>query len=271
MTMPRKTIIQYLGYILAGLFILCIPIFLITSNLRWAVNDIRLYEYGFNKYAVSEETGFSDEELLEVAQGFIRYINTGEQGSEFEIFNDREIVHLQDVRDLVLVNYRLQEATLGFLLIFTIVGVIWQRKRFASFLSMMFVRGSIFTIALLAVLGVVALVNFRWLFNAFHHLFFSGDSWILAGYLPRIFTEGFFSDAALFVIGAIVIQTLIIGGLGGYVVIRNRRAGSYPPVPQVAQLGAEQLPQVSPAIEVDSPPAPLDKAANDENSFLAEA
>ena len=271
MTMPRKTIIQYLGYILAGLFILCIPIFLITSNLRWAVNDIRLYEYGFNKYAVSEETGFSDEELLEVAQGFIRYINTGQQGSEFEIFNDREIVHLEDVRDLVLVNYRLQEATLGFLIIFAIVGVIWRRKRFASFLARMLVRGSIFTIALLAVLGVVALVNFRWLFNAFHHLFFSGDSWILAGYLPRIFTEGFFSDAALFVIGAIVIETLIIGGLGGYFVIRSRRKGSHPPVPQVAQLGAEQLPQVSPAIEVDSPPAPLDKAAKDENSFLAEA
>ena len=130
MTMPRKALIQYLGYMLAGLFILCIPIFLITSNLRWAINDIHLYEYGFNKYEVSEETGFSDEELLEVAQGLIRYINTGQQGSEFEIFNDREIVHLEDVRDLVLVNYRLQEATLGFLLIFTIVGVIWQRKRF---------------------------------------------------------------------------------------------------------------------------------------------
>jgi integral membrane protein (TIGR01906 family) len=269
--MPRKTLTHYLGYMLAGLFILCIPIFLITSNLRWAVNDVRLYEYGFNKYAVSEETGFSDEELLEVAQGLIRYIDTGQQGSEFEIFNDRELVHLEDVRDLVLVNYRLQEATLGFLLLFTIVGVIWQRKRFAFFLARILVRGSIFTIALLAALGVVALINFRWLFNAFHHLFFSGDSWILAGYLPRIFTEGFFSDAALFVIGAIVIETLIIGGLGGYVVIRSRRAGNYPPVPQVAQLGAEQLPQVSPAIEVDSPPAPLDKAVKEENSFLAEA
>ena len=271
MIMSRKTLIHCIGYMLAGLFILCIPIFLITSNVRWAVNNIRLYEYGFNKYAVSEETGFSDEELLEVAQGLILYINTGHQGSEFEIFNDREIVHLEDVRDLILVNYRLQEATLGFLLLFTIVGVIWQRKRFAFILARMLVRGSIFTIALLAVLSVVALVNFPWLFNAFHHLFFRGDSWILAGYLPRIFTEGFFSDAALFVIGAIVIETLIIGGLGVYVVIRSKRAGNYPPIPQVVQLGAEQLPQVSPAIEVDSPPAPLDKAVKEENSFLAEA
>jgi len=43
------------------------------------------------------------------------------------------------------------------------------------------------------------------------------------------------------------------------------------PVPQVAQLVAEQVPQESPAIELDSPLAPLEKAAKEENNFLADA
>jgi hypothetical protein len=43
------------------------------------------------------------------------------------------------------------------------------------------------------------------------------------------------------------------------------------PVPQVAQLVAGQVPQTSPAIELDSPLSPLEKAAKEENNFLADA
>lgn len=189
-----------------------------------AVNEIRLYEYGFNKYAVSEKTGISEEELLDVARGLVFYIDTGEKSAALDIFNEREIVHLQDVRDLVYIHYRLQVAAFGYLIAFTLVGLLWQRKRFALPITRMLLGSSIFTITLLLVMGLVALVNFQWLFYTFHRLFFSGDSWILSGYLPRIFTEGFFSDAALFLIGAVVVEALVIGGIGGYFVLRQRRA-----------------------------------------------
>jgi hypothetical protein len=43
------------------------------------------------------------------------------------------------------------------------------------------------------------------------------------------------------------------------------------PVPQVEQLVAGQVLQASPAIELDSPLSPLEKAAKEENSFLADA
>lgn len=222
--MAEKRPLKFLGALGVGLFILCIPIFLVTIDLRWAVNEIRLYEYGFSKYNVSEETGLSDGELLEVAQGLIHYFNTGERGEEFEIFNEREVAHLKDVKGLIQLCYHLQEATFGYLIAFTLGGFFWQRKRFAPSLARMMVGGSILAIALLIVMGIVALVNFQWLFRAFHHLFFSGDSWILSGYLPRIFTEGFFSDAALFIIGAVVVEALVLGGLGGFFVLRGRRA-----------------------------------------------
>jgi integral membrane protein (TIGR01906 family) len=220
----KKSLSRYLRALPVALFILCIPIFLVTSNLRLAVNEIRLYEYGFNKYAVSEKTGISEEELLDVARGLVFYIDTGEKSAALDIFNEREIVHLQDVRDLVYIHYRLQVAAFGYLIAFTLVGLLWQRKRFALPITRMLLGSSIFTITLLLVMGLVALVNFQWLFYTFHRLFFSGDSWILSGYLPRIFTEGFFSDAALFLIGAVVVEALVIGGIGGYFVLRQRRA-----------------------------------------------
>ena len=222
--MAEKRPLKFLGALGVGIFILCIPIFLVTSNLRWAVNEVRLYEYGFSKYDVSEETGLSDGELLEVAQELIHYVNTGEWGEDLEIFNDREVAHLKDVKGLIQLCYHLQEATFGYLIVFTLGGFFWQRKRFTPSLARMMAGGSILTIALLLVVGIAALVNFQWLFGAFHRLFFSGDSWILSGYLPRIFTEGFFSDAALLIIGAVVVEALVIGAIGGFFVLRGRRA-----------------------------------------------
>jgi len=221
--MSKNRPLRFLGTLGIGLFILCIPFFLITTNLRWAVNEIRLYEYGFNKYMVSEKTGFSDEELLDVAQGLIHYFKTGNGGEEFEIFNEREVVHLEDVRSLIVLCYCVQQATLVYLIIFALAGFIWQRKRFTPPVISMMVGGSILTIALLAVLGLAALADFDWLFTTFHHLFFSGDSWILSGYLPQIFTGGFFYDTALFIIGAVVVEALVIGGLGGFFIRRWRK------------------------------------------------
>lgn len=222
--MAEKRPLKFLGALGVGIFILCIPIFLVTSNLRWAVNEVQLYEYGFGKYDVSEETGLSDGELLEVAQELIHYVNTGEWGEDLEIFNEREVAHLKDVKGLIELCYHLQEATFSYLIAFTLGGFFWQRKRFAPSLARMMAGGSILTIALLLVVGIAALVNFQWLFGAFHRLFFSGDSWILSGYLPRIFTEGFFSDAALLIIGAVVVEALVIGAIGGFFVLRGRRA-----------------------------------------------
>ncbi len=221
--MAKNRLLRILGTLGIGLFILCIPFFLITTNLRWAVNEIRLYEYGFNKYMVSEKTGFSDEELLDVAQGLVHYFDTGNRGEEFEIFNEREVVHLEDVRSLIVLCYHVQLATLVYLIIFALAGFIWKRKRFAPPIIKMLVGGSILTISLLAFVGIVALADFDWFFTTFHHLFFSGDSWILSGYLPQILTWGFFYDAALFIIGAVVVEALVIGGLGGFFICRWKK------------------------------------------------
>lgn len=232
--MAKKKALRILSVLAMVLFILCIPIFLLTTNLRWAVNSASLYEYGFNKYDVSEATGIGDAELLMAAQGLIHYFNSNEEpiqitvltleGEEIDLFNEREVTHLKDVKGLIGLCYHLQEATLGCIAAFIIGGFIWQRKRFSPSLAKGALGGGALTIALLIIMGIVALTSFNWLFLSFHRLFFSGDSWILTGYLPQMFTPGFFNDAALFIVGATVVEALVIGGIGGFFVLRRRRA-----------------------------------------------
>jgi len=205
------------------LFIICIPLLLLTSNLRWAVNDLRLYQYGFDKYQISQETGFSNEELVDTAKGLIKYFNSGEIDNALSIFNKREMVHLQDVRDLIQLCYTLQYATLGYIILYLVAGFIWKRRQLLPATYKLFVYGSILSIAALTMIGVAALIDFDGMFMAFHRLFFTGDTFVLSGYLPTIFTEGFFADAAKFIAIAIVIESIIILTITGGLLLRCRR------------------------------------------------
>lgn len=229
---------RILGALGASLFVLCIPIFIISSNLAWAVNSVQLYEYGFNKYDVSEALGIDDEELLQAGRDLIHYFNSDEEFIQILIypddvvlglFNAREIIHLKEVKGLIGLCYNLQLATFCCLAAIIIGGFIWWRRRFWPSLAKMALGGGVLTIALLALIGIAALVNFDWLFLGFHYMFFGSDTWVLDPATDRLivmFPPEFFNAAALFIIGAIVVEALIIGGIAGFFVLRRRRVGA---------------------------------------------
>ena len=221
--MPERKRWRIPVYIAIALFILCIPLLLIASQLTWAVNDLQLYTSGFDKYDVSRDTGFSDEELQEVAKSLIVYFNSGEAGEQLDIFDEREMIHLSDIKGLIRINYHLQEAVCAYIAIFIIAGALWLRRRFPLPLAKMVLAGSTLSLMLIILLGITSLVDFEWLFIAFHQLSFSNDYWILSGYLPRIFTVGFFSDTTLRIGIPIAIESLLLGGITGFFVLRRRR------------------------------------------------
>lgn len=205
------------------LFIICIPFLLLTSNLRWAVNDLRLYQYGFDKYHISQDTGFSNEELIGTSEGLVAYFNTGEIDNTLDIFNEKEMAHLRDVRDLIQLCYVFQYVTIGYIVLYIAAGFVWKRRQFFPAMYKLFVSGSILSIVALALVGVAALIDFDSMFMAFHRLFFTGNTFVLSGYLPTIFTEDFFADAAKFIAIAIIIEAIIIGAITGGLLLRYRR------------------------------------------------
>lgn len=219
--------------LLVIIFILCVPAFLLSSNLRWAVNSVGLYQYGFNKYEISEATGISDEDLLVATRQMIHYFNSKEEPIHITVltpqgdalFNSREVDHLKDIKGLVGLCYHVQVGALGYIAAFVIGGFIWQRKRFLPLLLRGIVGGGILTIALLVAVGVAALVSFDWLFLGFHRLFFTSDTWMLnpaTDYLMMMFTPGFFYDAALFIAGATIAEALVLGGIGVFFMLRRK-------------------------------------------------
>lgn len=207
----------------AALFVICIPLFLLSSNIRWVANDLPFWKEGFVKYNVSENTGLSEEELIDISKGLIHYFNSGETDDTMEIFSGDDVMHLRDVRGLIQLDYIIQWTTLGYMAVFVIAGLAFLRKRFSRLFVVCVAAGGVAGIASLAILGVVALIDFNWLFLIFHRIFFTNDLWLSSGYLPLIYTEGFFSDAAKFIVIATVLESALVGSAAGFLLLRRRR------------------------------------------------
>jgi len=198
---------------------------LLTTDLRFAANDIRLYEYGFNKYEVSAATGLDNEELLSVADQMISYFNSDEEFLDIDLFNQREVTHLKDVKGLIQLAYHLQLASLAYIVVYVVISFALRRGAFWRDLARRLIWGSGATIALLAVIGLWAVIDFDSLFLLFHLVSFSNELWQLSpgDNLLLTFPQGFFNDAALFVAAAAIGEAIIIGGVAwGVLALRGR-------------------------------------------------
>ena len=216
------------------LFILCLPILLLTASIGWGVNSQWLYRYGFEKYNVSQTTGLAEVELEKAATGLISYFNSGEtnisltvikDGEPFELFNQREVAHLRDVKGLIRLDYWVLLGTLIYTLSYAGVSLFWRRRRYWRRLGWGVVSGSGITLALMLAIGLGILLNFDQLFYQFHLLSFSNEFWQLdptRDYLIMLFPGGFWYDAAIFCALATAGLAIILGGVAGGYLVFNR-------------------------------------------------
>ena len=217
-------------------FIICLPFLLLTASLAVTVNSLWLYQHGFDKYDVSQRTGLSQEELGKAARGLISYFNSGEEyinltvlkdGEPFQLFNQREILHLKDVKGLIWLDYWVLLGTLVYILAYASVHLLYDRKRHWRPLLGTTAWGSGLTIAFMLALGIGSLFGFDQIFYQFHLLSFANDLWQLdpkTDYLIMLFPRGYFYDVTLFFSLATTAWAAVLGGItGGYLLLSRRQ------------------------------------------------
>jgi integral membrane protein (TIGR01906 family) len=216
------------------LFILCLPALLLTASITGAVNSAWLYEYGFQKYGVSQTTGLSEAELHKAAAGLIAYFNSGEEsidlvvekdGQPFVLFNEREVAHLRDVKGLFRLDYTVLLWTFVYGLVYTLWTVLWRKGIYRRYLARGLVWGGGLTIFLMLAVGLLWLLfGFDRLFWQFHVFSFANDFWQLdptRDYLIRLFPQGFWFDTTVFIVLCIAFGAVVLGGVG-LIYIRNK-------------------------------------------------
>ena len=233
--MDRSTGVRIAGKVLPALFILAIPLLLVTNSVTWAVNDLRLYRHGFDTYDVPRVTGIDREGLVAAARQIRGYFNSTEEplairatifGEERDLFNQQEVLHMRDVKRLIRGVYGIDVAAAVYIFGFIGVGFFLRRRLFAPALSKYLLMGSGLTLALVVLVGVISLLGFDSLFQFFHEVSFSNDLWLLdprTDYLIMMFPRNFWFDATLFVAFASTGQAIALGIVAGGCLALQRR------------------------------------------------
>lgn len=179
------------------------------------------FETEYEKYQVLDHLPpMSMEELLNVTEEMMDYLRgdredlhvfyTDADGQEHEFFNEREIAHMEDVRDLFVGAIHLRWLCLA-LIILALVILKGTKASLLTVLPRSLCAGAAAFLGVLGILAAVIASDFSKYFVVFHHIFFDNDLWILdprTDLLINIVPEGFFSDTAL-----------RIGGLYGILVL----------------------------------------------------
>ena len=138
------------------------PLFLITASVTWAFNSPGLYNDGFEKYSISRISGISDSDLHQVGADIRSYINSGYEpldvrtsirGTERDLFNDREVSHMKDVKQLVRGVYVLALAAALYLAAMVVTGFALYRVQCVADLAKRLAWGGGLTLVLLIVFG----------------------------------------------------------------------------------------------------------------------
>ena len=168
----------------------------------------RFYKKEYEKYRVTDELNMKIDDVMAVTKYMMNYligkeeklsVVTTVEGKEQDFFNERDRLHMRDVRNLFLGGIKVGIACL---LIAAIILEIFIKKE--KNWKKLFLRT--YTMALVVwlligiLLGVAFAVDFTTCFTIFHKIFFTNNLWIFdpaTDYMIRMLPEGFFSDMVI--------------------------------------------------------------------------
>jgi integral membrane protein (TIGR01906 family) len=227
---------KILGIAAQWLFILCLPILLLTATIGGGANSLRLYKHSAEKYGVGQALAnsgleLSDSELEQVYVKLISYYNSGEEyinlnvvkdGKQLNLFTPEETIHLKDAKGLIWLDYWFLLGTLIYVLAYASVSL--ARRHIRPLAGGLVWGGSLTLGLILALVLLDTFYGFSQLFYHFHLLFFSNEFWSTPGYMLLLYPEGFFIDGATFGLLIMAGLAIILGGIGGgYLYTRRNR------------------------------------------------
>jgi integral membrane protein (TIGR01906 family) len=231
-------------------FVAAIPLALITTNVRVAISEQRIYDYSVREYGASDVSGIPESELIRSNGEIKRYLtheNTGdlvievinERGATVvPLFSARETAHMADVRDLVQWVFVLQIAAVLTVLTLAVVMIVMWPVRVLATAALC---GAILTGVLLGTAGIVAASGFDSAWTEFHVIAFTNDLWQLdpsRDHLIQMFPEAFWRDVTALIVAATLVEALIMASASAaYLVISSR--------PEYVPLGAFPAPEIA--------------------------
>ena len=200
----KKAYFIFMG-ILIFIFILISTVFGISFNLKY-------YSYQHEKNGVYEV--YNKDLVDDITAQIVEYIKSEREylnykGSDgLNVFSQRELMHMEDVRRLFEFYGKIQMAISAAVLL----SIICLRKiAYACVEGIL--KGISISLNVFLVLSIFAFLNFGYMFEKFHELFFENEFWILdsnESIIINILPINFFSGTALWIFILTISFTVLI-------------------------------------------------------------
>lgn len=209
------------AFVVLGIILNCVNYFGFSKS---------FYKKEYEKLGTAAEIGMSREDLQRATDTLLDYLkdkrddlfvqaNIG--GQEREVFNERETLHMVDVKNLYLWAMRIGNGLLILAVLFYLWAFFSGQDKHAVLGG--YLQGNFILLGIIAVLGIYAAIDFNSFWTGFHHIFFTNDLWLLdprTDILIQMVPEQFFFDLVMRIV---VVSAGLIAALMGIAQMAKRR------------------------------------------------
>ena len=184
------------------------------------------YDRQYQLNGTAEHIGIRHQDLMSVTDNLICYMTNqrpdlemqyGVKGEIREIFDQREKLHMIDVRNLYMGVIHIAigiTAAIGAGLFYVIKKDGWKTAR--TTLNRKYLWSAIGLVIFCLVFGILIATNFQWFWTNFHYVFFTNDLWLLdprVSIMINMFPLNFFYAMVtrifiIFIIGCIAVKLI---------------------------------------------------------------
>jgi len=211
------------SHLVRWLIIFSVPIALLVFNVRVATGHW-FVRWEYNKADFPPDPyGLSTAERTRLANVCVDYLATNAPLSllaDLELpngefaFNARELRHMADVQAVY--NGLMVTGLIAALILIGGSALLRVTGHPSAEVAQAWMRGGLLTLTLLLLIGGVMAFNWGDFFEAFHRIFFEGNSWTFpySDTLIRLFPMRFWMDVALVIVAPMLIEALMIAIIG---------------------------------------------------------
>ena len=208
---------KWLPTLLMLVLVIGIPPLLVLSSVHlFLLPNWIAFEYSRADFPKADL--FNDKDRLFNATESLLYTTGDRTLAQFKAlsakYNDREIKHMTDVREIIekeRVFYWVDAALLVIALV-----VLGRNKDTRALAAQGLFRSAVLTLTLFVIIGSAAAISFNTFFTTFHRMFFSGDTWLFlyTDSLIQFYPLPFWTDTTFGIVALSAVGAVIIGVVG---------------------------------------------------------
>ena len=166
------------------IIIILLPLALLLTTVELVSFNTDYFVNKYEEYEISKSTGIVIDDLEGITDKLLNYLKDKTDnleiekeinGSKRQVFNEKEILHMIDVKDLFIKGKIIRNISM----ILIIISILYLGIKNKKDLGQAFIMSSALSILSMVTLFLLMYTNFNKYFTYFHEIFFTNDLWLL--------------------------------------------------------------------------------------------